>query len=191
MREFIAMGLLLLPLHSSGADVGGVAIEDNTRIGSQSLLLNGAGLRIKIVFKVYAAGLYLPEKAASAAAVLAQKGAKRISMILMRDLTAQQLVEALNEGIRDNHIPAEVHALKSRTEHLSAIMTGIGTAKSGSTITLDYVPETGTRVTLNGKLLGDAIAGDDFYRALLRIWLGNDPVDESLKKALLGHGRLE
>jgi hypothetical protein len=55
-------------------------------------------------------------------------------------------------------------------------------------ITLDYIPESGTRVTLNGEPKGEAIAGDDFYRALLRIWLGENPVDSSLKKALLGGG---
>ena len=163
-------------------------IEDSVTIGAQRLALNGAGLRIKLLFRIYAAGLYLPEKAGSTAAVLAQPGPKRISMILLRDLTAKQLVDGLNEGIRDNHAPAEAEALKPRAERLGAIMTAIGAAKSGSRITLDYVPDAGTRVTLNGKPQGDAIAGDDFYLALLRIWLGDDPVDHTLKKALLGQG---
>jgi len=30
------------------------------------------------------------------------------------------------------------------------------------------------------------VTGEDFYRALLRIWLGENPVQADLKKALLG-----
>ena len=188
MKRIIALGLLLLPLLCRGADVAGVRLDDNARIGSQNLVLNGAGLRVKVFFKVYAAGLYLSEKTSSAAAVLALAGPKRVSITMMRDLTAQELIDALGEGMRNNHPAAEFEKLKPRVERLNAIMSAIGAAKNGNVITLDYIPESGTRVTLNGEPKGQAIAGDDFYRALLRIWLGENPVDSSLKKALLGGG---
>ena len=67
-------------------------------------------------------------------------------------------------------------------------MGAIGSAERGSVIALDYVPDVGTRVTLNGQPKGEPIDGEDFYRGLLKIWLGDDPVDKSLKKALLGQG---
>jgi len=188
MKHIIALGLLLVPLLCQGADVAGVRLDDGARIGSQSLVLNGAGLRVKVFFKVYAAGLYLSEKAGSTAAVLALAGPKRVSMTMMRDLTAQDLIDALGEGLRNNNPAAEFEKLKSRVERLNAIMSAIGAAKSGNVITLDYLPESGTQVSLNGEPKGEAIAGDDFYRALLRIWLGENPVDSSLKKALLGGG---
>lgn len=186
MKRTVAVGLLLLPLLCRGADVAGIRIEESARIGQRDLVLNGAGLRVKLFFKVYAAGLYLTEKANSAAAVVAMKGPKRISMTLLRDLTAKQLIDALEEGLRANLAPAEFESLKPRVERLSAIMGTIGSATSGSVITLDYVPDAGTRVTLNGEPRGEAIGGEDFYRGLLKIWLGDDPVDKSLKKALLG-----
>jgi hypothetical protein len=188
MKHIIALGLLLVPLLCQGADVAGVSLDDGARIGSQSLVLNGAGLRVKVFFKVYAAGLYLSEKAGSTAAVLALAGPKRVSMTMMRDLTAQDLIDALGEGLRNNNPAAEFEKLKPRVERLNAIMSAIGAAKSGNVITLDYLPESGTQVSLNGEQKGETIAGDDFYRALLRIWLGDNPVDSSLKKALLGGG---
>jgi hypothetical protein len=188
MKRIIALGFLFLPLLSQGAEVAGIRLDDGARLGSQILVLNGAGIRVKVFFKVYAAGLYLSEKANSTAAVLALAGPKRVSMTMMRDLTAQDLIDALGEGMRNNNPAAEFEKLKPRVERLNAIMASVGAAKSGNVITLDYLPESGTRVTLNGEPKGEAIAGDDFYRALLRIWLGDNPVDSSLKKALLGGG---
>lgn len=188
MKRIIALGILLLPLLCQGSEVAGIKLDDSVRIGSQNLVLNGAGLRVKVFFKVYAAGLYLSEKAGSTAAVLALAGPKRVSMTMLRDLTAQDLIDALGEGMRNNNPAAEFEMLKPRVERLNAIMSAIGAAKSGNVIMLDYLPESGTQVSLNGEPKGEAIAGDDFYRALLRIWLGDNPVDSSLKKALLGGG---
>ena len=52
-------------------------------------------------------------------------------------------------------------------------------------IYLDYIPGRGTRVTINGESKG-LIAGRDFNNALLDIWLGEEPADKGLKKAMLG-----
>jgi long-chain acyl-CoA synthetase len=188
MRRTAAAALFLAPLICGGAEVAGVRLDDSAHVGSQNLVLNGAGLRVKLFFKVYVAGLYLAEKTNSAAAVLAMRGAKRVSMTLMRNLTAKQLIDALEGGLRANIAPAEFESLKPRVERLSAIMGAIGSAESGSVIALDYIPDIGTRVMLNGQPRGEPIDGEDFNLALLKIWLGDDPVDKSLKKALLGTG---
>lgn len=187
MIRWIAIAALsLLPLAGRGADVAGVKVPDTANIAGQELVLNGAGLRAKAFFKIYVAALYLPAKKRLAGEVIALPGPKRISMVLQRDITAQQLIDALNEGILDNHTAAEVEKLRSRAEMLSKVMATIGAARSGSIITLDYVPAAGTQVGLDGSTKGAPIPGDDFYRALLKIWLGDDPVDASLKKAMLG-----
>ncbi len=106
----------------------------------------------------------------------------------MRDLSAKQLTDALEEGIRDNTPAAEQESLKARVAELSAVMGALQSAKEGDVIALDWVPGSGTRIVLNGELRGKPIAGENFYRALLRIWLGDNPVSGSLKKALLGQG---
>jgi hypothetical protein len=180
--------LALFAVPALAAEVAGVRVEDRIKLGSSELVLNGAGLRTKAFFKVYVAGLYLAEKKTSVDEVLALPGAKRVSMRLMRNLSAKQLTEALDEGVRDNTPAAEQEPLKGRLAELTAVMNALQSAKEGDVIALDWLPGTGTRVVLNGEPKGKAIAGEDFYRALLRIWLGQNPVSGALKKALLGQG---
>jgi hypothetical protein len=191
MKALEVRGMLLLvffAVPALAAEVGGVRVEDRIKLESGELVLNGAGLRTKAFFKVYVAGLYLAEKKTSVDEVLALPGAKRVSMRLMRNLSAKQLTDALDEGIRDNTPAAEQEPLKGRLAELTAIMNALQSAKEGDLIALDWLPGSGTRVVLNGAPKGKAIAGEDFYRALLRIWLGDNPVSGALKKALLGGG---
>jgi hypothetical protein len=182
--ELLLLAFLAAP--ALAAEVAGVKVDERIKLESGELVLNGAGLRTKAFFKVYVAGLYLAEKKTSAGEVLALPGAKRVSMRLMRELSAKQLTDALDEGIRDNTPAAEQESLKGRIGELIAIMSALGSAKEGDVIALDWLPGSGTRVVLNGEPRGAAIEGEDFYRALLRIWLGDNPVSGSLKKSLLG-----
>ena len=178
----------LLPLAAVAADVGGIKLDDKTRLdaGGPELVLNGAGIRTRFVVKVYVAGLYLAEKKAAASDAIAVGGPKRVSITMLRDVGAQQFNEALVDGFRANNSAADVEKLKGPLDELSAIMNALGEAKKGSVIALDFVPGTGTRVQVDGAPKGKPIAGDDFYRGLLRIWLGDKPVDADLKKGLLG-----
>ena len=186
------IGFLLLLSCLAGAvhavEVAGVKLEDKARVtaAGQELVLNGAGLRTKVFFKVYVAALYVAEKKTGASEVLALKGPKRVLLTTVRDLTAEQLVDALNDGIRDNNGPADLERLKPQIDALNAIMLAAKEAAKGSVIALDWLPESGTRVTINGEARGAPITGEDFYAALLRIWLGEKPVEASLKRALLG-----
>ena len=86
----------------------------------------------------------------------------------------------------NNHTEAEMAGLKDRLKQFSDTLLAIGEAKSGTTVVIDWLPETGTRLTVNGQVKGKDIAGEDFYKALLKIWLGNKPVQDDLKQALLG-----
>jgi chalcone isomerase-like protein len=188
MRMLTGIVAIVFSVAALAAEVAGVKIEDKLRLQPEGpeLILNGAGLRTRFVVNVYVAGLYLPEKKSSAADVLALAGPKRVSMIMLRDLRAEQLVGALNEGMEKNNPAAELDKLKSQVAELTRIMTSLGEAKKGDVIALDWIPDTGTRVLLNGGVRGKPIAGADFYPALLRVWLGDKPVEDSLKKALLG-----
>ena len=176
--------LLLLAFVSScfAAEVAGVKIPDE----DQKLLLNGAGLRKRAFFNVYVIGLYLPEKKAAAADAIGAPGVKRVAIHMLRDVGAEQFGDALMDGMKDNHNEAEMKALEPRAKQLVAIMAEMKEAKKGMRITLDWLPGRGTQVTVEGKPAGAPIQGEDFYRGLLRIWLGENPVQSDLKKALLG-----
>ncbi len=185
----LILALMLCTQLALAAEVAGVKVDERVKLGSSELQLNGSGIRTRLFFKVYVGALYLPERKSSTSEVLALKGAKRVSMTLVRDLTARQLTDALEEGIRANSSEAELAALKERIDALVATMNGIGRAKEKTVITLDFLPESGTRVTVDGEARGEPVPGEDFFAALLRIWLGEKPVDADLKKAMLGEGR--
>jgi hypothetical protein len=187
LKSLILATIAALALNvTQAAEVAGVRFDDKTKIGNNDLLANGAGLRKKAFFKVYAMALYLTEKQGEPEGVLTAKGAKRISISLLRDLSAQQFVDALQEGVANNHSETEMGALKDRLKQFSDAMLSIDEAKTGTTVLIDWLPESGTRLTVNGQIKGKDIAGDDFYKALLKIWIGKQPVQDNLKAALLG-----
>jgi hypothetical protein len=177
--------LLLLCVPAFGAEVAGVKIDDSTRLGNAELVLNGAGLRKLVFFNLYAMGLYLPKKTAVAAEAVASEGPKRVALHMLRDVGAERFTSALVQGIRENHTEAQVKALEPRIQALTAIMGEVKEAKKGMTITLDS-NGSATQVGIDGRPAGKPIEGADFYQALLRIWLGDKPVQDDLKKALLG-----
>lgn len=173
-------------LAHAAADIAGVKYEDKTKLDAAELQFNGAGLRSKLFLKVYALGLYLPEKKTAAADVLALSGPKRLHIVTLRELTTEQFADALVGGIRKNHTDAEMAALKDRIEEFRLAILSVKTTAKGTLVTIDWLPESGTRLSIDGKPQGKDIAGEDFYRALLKIWLGQKPAQDDLKEALLG-----
>ena len=181
---FVTTSLLLCCL-ARAAEVEGVNLADKVQVSGTELTLNGAGVRTRVFFKVYVGALYLQKKAGSTDAVLGDAGAKRIAMHMLRDLEAEQLFSALNEGLKKNHAPDQLARLEPQVKQLEGIFNAVKAAKKGDVILLDYLPGAGTRVTVRGDDKGTS-TGEDFNRALLRIWLGEQPADASLKKAMLG-----
>jgi len=175
--------LLAAPgLHA--AEVAGVKVDDSLRVGGSELLLNGAGLRSKLFIKVYVGALYVGQKSTNPAAIIDSTQPRRIVMRLLRDLDAETLASAMDEGLRNNHSPAELADMKPQADQLAGIMKGIGKAREGDTIAIDFSAD-GVTVGLNGEVRGK-VAGPGFAKALLKVWLGDKPADASLKKALLG-----
>jgi len=168
------------------AELEGVKLDPVVQVGSASLQLNGAGVRTRAIFKVYVAALYVPQKSGDAAVLLAQKGARRITLTMLRNVDAETFAGALNDGLRNNHSEAQLAGWKSQIDALNASLKAAGEAKKGDVIHFEFAPEAGTRITVNGKALGSAIPGEDFFTAVLRIWLGEKPVDGGLKKSMLG-----
>jgi hypothetical protein len=193
MAKKLAGAVLLATALAAGpalaaTDVAGVKFEDKARLGSSELMLNGAGLRTRMMFKVYAIGLYLPEHKTTADTALASKGPQRIQIVTLRDLTAKQFAEALMDSLQNNNSETELASIKPAVEEFKATLLALEAAPTGSRITIDYVPDSGTQLALNGQPKGKLIPGEPFHRALLKVWLGSKPVQTDLKDALLGKG---
>jgi long-chain acyl-CoA synthetase len=184
MRKILNTALgLMLAAGVQAAEVGGVKLDDKVALGGQELVLNGAGVRSRAVFKVYVGSLYVPAKATTLAAVL-EKAPRRFQLNILRSLSADQLVDALSDGLKDNTSAAELAAIKPQVDQLVATMKSLGDVKEGDVVTLDFV-DGATKIALNGTAKG-SIAGDAFNGALTRIWLGDKPAQADLKKAMLG-----
>lgn len=179
--------LALLPCAAAALEVEGVKLPDRVRLGDAGaeLVLNGAGVRTRFFFRVYVGALYLEQKTAAAQAAIAGTGPKRMALHILRELTSTQLSDALEDGLKNNHDAAALAKLDARAKQLRAIFDAEKTAKPGDVIFIDCLPGAGTRITVNGSIKG-TIAGDDFSRALLRIWLGDNPADGDLKAGMLG-----
>ncbi len=177
---------LAVTLAAHASQVAGVDVPDRSLQGATPLVLNGAGKRERFIFDVYVAALYLPQHESSAATVVAAPGPKRLTLRLLRDLSAEQLGTALREGIGINRTPAELAALAPQIGALLATMNTLGSAKKGSLLTIDFLSDGTTRVAADGKPTGAPIASVAFQRALLDVWLGAKPVQADLKNALMG-----
>lgn len=185
MKRLIAVMLLCLPLQAMAMSVSGVDVADKVRVGSNELLLNGAGLRSKFFFRIYVAGLYLSAKKTTAADVLSDTGPKRVMLHMMRKVNGGEFMEAFNKAVNDNQTPEEYVKIAARLIHFSSVFREIGEVNKGDVITLDYFPDAGTVLRINGKEQR-RVKGADFYAVLLKVWLGEHPVQINLKQHLLG-----
>lgn len=179
--------LVLLPWTAPAAEFEGVKLPDSVRVteGGPELLLNGAGLRTRFMFRVYVGALYVQKKTGTAGAVIGDAGARRMALYMLRELPADQFTDALEDGLKNNTAADELPKLDARVKQLRAVFEAVKVAKTGDVIVIDFLPGAGARISINGDVK-TTIAGDDFSRALLRIWLGDKPADANLKKGLLG-----
>lgn len=171
---------------AAAAELAGVKLEDAVRVADQDLKLNGAGVRYKAIFKVYVAGLYIPEKKITAKDVLASPGARRIHIVMLRDVSSEDFGRAFLAGIHQNTDKAEKTRIVGQLLRFGEIFASVPELKKGDVLTTDWVPGTGTVMQVNGKRIADPLPDITFYNALLKIWLGDKPVDPRLKQAMLG-----
>lgn len=176
---------LFLTLWLAVAEAGeyaGVKVPDTVTVGGQSLVLNGMGLREKYYFDIYVGSLYLPKKSADAKAIIAADEPKRIQMSFVYSaVTKAQLMEAYHEGLAYQSGAA---AVKDRYATLESYLSDV---VAGDTIVFDYVPGTGTTVTVKGEKKG-TIPGKDFMESLWTVYLGTHPPTTKLKSGMLGQG---
>lgn len=171
---------------AQAVEVGGLKFDDTVRVAGKELKVNGAGMRTRFGFKVYALVLYLPEKKDTPAAVLDSAGPRRFSLGLMREVTGDELGQAFIAGITANTDKAERSKYVNQLAQFGEAFVSIPQGKKGDVINVDWVPDTGTLMTYNGKPIGEPMKDIAFYNAVLKIWLGDKPVDSSLKPQLLG-----
>jgi Chalcone isomerase-like len=170
-------------------EVAGVKYPGTMPVGNANLQLNGAGIRYKAIFKVYAAGLYLGAKATTPEAVYAAPGVKRLHVVMLRDIDGNELGKLFTDGMRKNATREEFGKSIPGTLKLAEMFATRKKLVAGDSFSVDYVPGTGTVISLNGKVATEPIVEPVFFVAMMKIWLGAEPPDWQLKEALLGQSK--
>jgi len=162
-------------------EVGGVKLPDTVTVDGKTLSLNGAGVRTKMIVRVYVGGLYLEAPSKDAAAIISATEIKSMKLHMLRAVTGKKISGAIVEGF-ENNSKAALPQLKARLDQLAKLIPDV---KEGDEIDLTWIPDKGTQVSVRGTATG-TIEGRDFADALFSVWLGPNPVQEDLKQALTG-----
>lgn len=168
------------------SDLGEVTLEASTQVAGQQLQLNGAGISRRLMFKVYAMGLYLPQRQQHADAVLAIDGPRRMTIVPLRDISGDDFADAVMDDLSSGRFGGSA-VLAQLTRLADAITRQPDGLRKGDVLTLDWVPGTGAVVALNRRPLAPPMADVAVYNALLGVWLGDKPTDAALKARLLGN----
>jgi hypothetical protein len=182
MRNATLLAVVALGISSAAVakESDGVTLPDSITVEGKTMTLIGLGVRTKMMFKVYVAGLYAEKPTFNAEKLITSDQAKSITLHLVRDLSKEKIVEAIQDGFAKNS-KDQLAALQGRLDQLAAAVPDL---KSGQELTLTYIPGKGTLVGGVGK--PTVIEGADFAQALFSVWLGKDPADSDLKRKLLG-----
>ena len=168
-------------------DVSGVKYDNTLDLRGSKLQLNGAGVRYKAIFKVYAAGLYLGKKTPTSEEALGQPGNKRIQVVMLRDIDAGELGKLFSRGVEDNMPKSDFSKVVPALIRMGQMFSEYKQLKTGDVFTIDWVNGTGTIISIKGKPYGEPFKEPEFFNALLSIWLGKQPADWKLKDAMLGN----
>lgn len=178
-----------LPAHAVRYE--GQDFADTLQLDGHALVLNGTGKRQVAIYPLYLAALYLPHKAGTPDAIYTQAGPKRVEMRivipLVKDVSTQEFVKAISKGVNRNSTEAEKAAVAERLKQFNTAIAEVGRVKKGDLLHIDYLPaQGGTILSVNGKVWGKPIEGQDFYTAFLKVFLGDSNSDAKLRTGLLG-----
>lgn len=183
----LLFGLALSLMHTVQAvEIAGAKIDETAQVANAALKLNGAGIRYKVFFKVYVAALYLTENKSTTESILALNGPKKITLTMLREISSDTLAQAFMDGVKKNTEIAERTRLADQFIKFGQLFSTVAEINKGDVISIESVPNVGCYVLINGKRIGDTFTDPGFFNALLRIWIGENPVDGPLKIKLLG-----
>jgi hypothetical protein len=175
---------LLAAAPAGAGEIQGVNFAERVRFADRTLQLHGTGLlRYRIFIKGYVAALYLGvsfDGEATSETVLADIP-RRLEIEYFWPIRAEQFAEITLEGTARGVDPATFEQLRNRIERINALYADV---EPGDRYALSYAPGVGTELALNGRRLG-VIEGNDFSAALFGVWLGDESLDDSLRRQLL------
>ncbi len=163
--------------------VEGITFSKTKTVEGETLMLNGAGLREKFFLDLYVAGLYLPKTTSNVAAICDGEQSYFLDIRIVSSLiNGEKIADAIKEGFQ-----------KATNNNTSSIQKDINSIVSlfkensltkGETCAFFYSQKTGLQVYINNALQ-KTFTDHKFKSTFLKIWLGENPADKTLKQQLL------
>ncbi|MFT6327502.1 MAG: hypothetical protein ACJAYK_002496 [Crocinitomicaceae bacterium] len=149
------------------------------------LQLNGASVReLYLLIETYVGALYLEEPSTRPSTIIKNDSHKRMVFhIMLKKVGARRTASALQEALLLNLSEEDHMDLSDEIEQMLSYFTG--KMYAGEQSVFDYIPGTGTRITINGEVKG-VIPGKKYFDAMLSIWIGKNPVGRDFKDDILG-----
>lgn len=171
---------------AQAATLEGQQFDDTVVLGQHKLQLNGLGLRGVAWLKAFVAGLYVTTPSRDAAALLAETGPRRLRLKIMLQAPSNELTKSLLRRVKRHETPEVQARLADRLALFAQQLDGLGQLMPGDVVDMDYLPGKGLVLSRNGKAAGKPVVGDDLYRAVLQIFVGEHAIDPRMKQGLLG-----
>ncbi len=179
-KAFFAFFLAAVYMPAWAGEFMGVKSEDKIVLPHGELVLNGMGLRKKVVFNVYVASLYLEKKNSNYMEVIKSRENKVVELSFLRSVSGKTIADAIEESFRKNSPD-----FKALAERLEVFKSYIPDLKKRDLVRFVFNRNETLEVFYNGAKKGE-IKGPDFCETLLNVWLGEKPADEGLKNGMLG-----
>lgn len=180
-------GLVLsLGVAAAQIEISGVKIDDPIDVHGTKLPLNGAGIRYKAVFKIYVAAMYVGIKASTPEEVYAVPGPKRLSITLLRDIDSNEIGKTFAKAVEGHAFKGEASKLIPGLVKIEQNFADHQKLLAGENFSIEWIPGTGTVLTVKGKPQGEPFKDIEFFNTLIGIWLGPNAADWKLRDALLG-----
>lgn len=178
----ILLALLCAPQAMGSVEQNGAEFPRQITLAEQPLTLTGTGVaRYRIVFTVYAAGLYLPNET-TRNAVLDPQTPRRLEIEYFHTISADDIILAANTKLEAQRTPEQLAALQPAIDAFHGLFQSVS---NGDRYRMDYVPGVGTQLSFNGEPVG-TVEGGEFAEAYFGIWLDeSSPLSKSLRDDLM------
>jgi hypothetical protein len=190
MKKILLLFAFILSLQFSTVsaqthlEVNGVTVPRKIEFQNKTLQLNGAGGRSKMWLEVYVQALYLSQLSQDPKFIIDSDTEMAIRIEITSSMvSSNKLTKAMNAGF-EKSAGSNFEELKPRIEDFKKLLSDVITEKD--VFVLAYNPFDQTINVIKNDVLKGKIPGFDFKKALFGIWLSDKPVDDTLKKHLLG-----
>lgn len=184
MGWILVAGVLAAP-----AELAGVRLDPQIELANGKLLLNGAGIRYKAIFKVFVTALYLSKSATTEAEAYAAPGPKRIAITLLRDVNGNAFGKGFVKNFGAASSKSEMSKLVPGLIKMGQLFSDQKVFVKGDTVFIDWIPGTGTVISIRGVAQGEPSKEVEFFNTTLAMWIGGAAEDLTLKDGLLGHSQ--